>query len=244
MDRSLFTDPPQQMKEIGFGLQIQAIPTQMNAGEYDFVVSGIVNRVHMLQDGFKGHASAGASGMGHNAIRAIRIASVLNFKKGSRSAAQSRKAHILEQEDVLYAVPNVLQRCSLCIFQRFRKLRNTEFVGMAHDGVHTLDFFNFIWFGLSQTAGDDDGRLRIRANGLANGLAGLHGCFTCHGAGVDDAQARFFGGERLFGIQAAMACCDHFMGDGFGFILVDFASQGDDAKDAPVSTGVGAGFFF
>ena len=102
---------------------------------------------------------------------------------------------------------------------------------MPHYRVDPLNPRDEVWFGLGVTAGDNDLGLGVAADGLADGLARLHGGLVSHRAGVDDADR-----DLTVAIVAAFstgfdpAAGFQEPGQGVALTLIDLAAQGGDAK--------------
>ena len=95
---------------------------------------------------------------------------------------------------------------------------------MADNVMDAGDSLNGFGFGLGIAAGNQNSGSGIGANGLANGLPGLHGSLLCDGAGVDDAKISLLSAGR------PVPLIEKRQLQGFGFKLIDLAPQGFDRK--------------
>ena len=94
-----------------------------------------------------------------------------------------------------------------------------RFATVAHNGMHTLDRFNFCGGDLSVTSGDNDAGARMVALQLPDYLARLHGSFLGNGTRVyntDIGDRTILNGVPAMGVQGRR--------EDIGFMLVDFAT--------------------
>ena len=159
----------------------------MNAGQDHLFELSLCKIVKMDQCICHRHAAAAAAGVGNNTVSTKGVAAVLNFQKGAGAGFRRNRGHGVKTTDL----PNILMNKRRSVRSRrnlFDHPCNCHLIRMSHNVLDTIDGPNVIGCCLGVTTGHHDFCIWVVANGLTNGLSGLHGGLCGYRAGVDDNQ--------------------------------------------------------
>ena len=209
----------QQVLQVAGRTQIHAVGPKVDTRQDDLVVPHRPQMIEMPQDLFGTHAAASPTGIGYDTVSAEAVASVLDFQKGPGACSGGGDQWFGKGDtgsEILHRTIGGGIGMGGRLDDEFGQVR---FATVAHNGMHTLDRFNFCGGDLSVTSGDNDAGARMAALQLPNHLARLHGRFLGDGARVHDADIRnraVLNGLPTMGVQGG--------GKDIGFVLVDFTS--------------------